>query len=368
MPTQKLSGKLALETVTAIAQAVSEGMYLNEPEVSHQKSAIQHVALILDLNHATIKQRLQRAEELYGLTVDEILRARKLPEDDDLGDGLATLDKHKDANAEYIASSRKKWLRRIPMPLAPFGVAVFGDMHADNKGCDLEQLKTDLYACQASGVRCINIGDTLDNFHWTGKLAPKQAANRMSDEEGLSVARWIIRDSGCIFDAHILGNHDAWAGGPYAHLFQEWARQAYHASKFYDWIVGLTYAWPGGEYRLLAAHDFRGSSYINPLHSLFRRAREDGTFDGYVAGHRHNAADGSFENGFRGKRYDYARVGAYKKWDNYAHRGGFDQQAEGSSCMFVINPLADNLAGRCRVMPSIAEGLEFLEMKKRKYA
>lgn len=367
MPTPPLSAKVARRTVSAVAQAVSEGMYLGEPEAVNQKSAVAEVARRLGLNHRTVKKHLERGEELYGLTVDGILRKRDPDEDDDLGDGLETLDRHAESNAEYISKSRKKWRRIIPVKPEPFGIAVFGDMHSDNKGTDLEQLKSDLFLCAAAGVRCVNIGDTLDNFHWTGKLAAKQAANRMSEKEGLEVARWIIRDSGCIFDAHILGNHDAWAGGPYAALFSEWARQAAHPSRFYDWIVGLTYQWEGGEYSLLAAHDFRGSSYINPLHSLFRRAREDGTFDGYVAGHRHNAADGSFENAYRGKRYDYARVGSYKKWDDYAHRSGFDQQVEGSSAMFVVNPLAEEMSGRCRVLPSISEGLEYLEMKRRNW-
>lgn len=368
MPTPQLSAKIARHTVAAVAQAVSEGMYLEEKEHVGQKSAIMHAADVLRIDHRLVRTHLKRANELYGITVDNVLKQRRSFEDDDLPDGLFILERNKGINSEYITSSHAKWQRRVPMPLAPFGVAVFGDMHADNKGTDLDQLKQDLFLCNAAGVRCINIGDTLDNFHYTGKLARKQARNIMSDDEGLAVARWIIRDSGCVFDAHLLGNHDAWAGGPYAHLFQEWARQAHHPTKFYDWIVGITYAWESGEYRLLAAHDFRGSSYINPLHSLFRRAREDGTFDGYVAGHRHNAAEGSFENGFRGKRYDYARVGSYKKWDSYAHRSGFDQQKEGSSCMFVINPLAEDLSGRCRVLPSISEGLEFLEMKRRNYS
>lgn len=368
MPAKKLSPKVARTTVAAVAQAVSEGMYLNEPEVVHQASAIAHAARILGIDHQSVRRHLNRSEELYGLTVESVLRKRAPDEDDDLGDGLEVLDRHAAANTEYIEKSRKRWRRHIPVRLEPFGIAIFGDMHVDNKGTDLNRLKSDLFLCAAAGVRCINIGDTLDNFHWTGKLASKQASNRMSEKEGLEVARWVVRDSGCIFDAHILGNHDSWAGGPYSALFQEWARHAAHPTRFYDWIVGLTYAWEGGEYNLLAAHDFKGHSIHNPLHGLFRRAKDDGTFDGYVAGHRHNAADGSFENAFRGKRYDYCRVGSYKKWDDYGHVKGFDQQSEGESAMFVINPLADELSGRCRVLPSISEGLEFLEMKRRNYA
>lgn len=367
MPTPQLSRKLAMDTVCAVGEAVERGFYLHEKEDKGQKSAIMEASRTLDISATAVSNRLSRAQERYGLTVERFLArgSATTEEIEDLEDGLGVLKRHSKHNAEYIKKSRTGFIRIVPVRAEPFGVAIFGDMHADNKGTDLEMLKRDLDLAAASGVRSINIGDTLDNFHYTGKLASKAAQNRMSDKEGLALARWIIRDSGVKWDAHILGNHDAWAGSPYAHLFQEWARAA--QSRFYDWIVRMEYHWEGGSWSLLAAHDFKGHSIHNPLHGLFRRAKDDGTADAYAAGHRHNSADGSFENAFRGKRYNYARVGAYKKWDSYAHRGGFDQQTEGASAMFVIDPLATELSSQCRVHPSIAEGLEVLEMKRRNY-
>lgn len=368
MPTPTLSPALAQEAITAVVDAIRDGCYFGERERAGQRSAIEAASEKLGTNHSTIWKRLKRAEELYGFTVEAAMVPEPVKvDDDDLPDGFEVINRAADLNAKEIASAHKKWRRWIRVRKEPFGIAIFGDMHADNKGTDLHRLKSDLALCAASGVRAVNIGDTLDNFHYTGKLSKVQAHNRMSEKEGLAVARWIVRDSGVKFDAHILGNHDAWAGGPYAHLFMEWARQAKHPSKFYDWIVSITYDWGDGQYELLAAHDFKGNSIHNPLHGLFRRAKDDGTADGYAAGHRHTAADGSFENAFRGKRYSFGRVGSYKKWDGHAHRAGFDQQTEGASCMFVINPLSEDLSGRCQVLPSIAEGLEYLDMKRAKY-
>jgi hypothetical protein len=56
------------------------------------------------------------------------------------------------------------------------------------------------------------MGDILDNFHANPKLAAKEAHNRMSISEALSVAQWLIAESGVKWDAHVLGNHDLWIG------------------------------------------------------------------------------------------------------------------------------------------------------------
>ena len=367
MPTPKLSRKLSLEAVHAVAEAVENGFYLHERTENGQMSAKMEAAARLGVCSKTLCNRLRAAEQNYGLIPENFVGNTNADgyEIDELENGLTVLNRHAPINSQYIQKARAGWTRIVPVRKEPFGIAIIGDMHADNKGTDLAMLKRDLTLLAASRVRAINIGDTLDNFHYTGKLASKQAQNRMSDEEGLAVAKWIIRDSGVRWDAHILGNHDAWANLPYAYLFQEWAKSA--GSKFYDWIVKSEYHWEGGSWSLLAAHDFKGHSIHNPLHGLFRRAKDDGTADAYAAGHRHNAADASFENGFRGRRYNYARVGSYKKWDSYAHKGGFDMQVEGAAAMFVIDPLAEELSSQCRVHPSIAEGLEILAMKRKNY-
>jgi hypothetical protein len=358
---------MALEAVLAVAEQVDRGCYLSEKEETGQTSAIEEAAQFLQIDHKTVRRRLEAAEKRYGLNVTSYTGSALAPDElEELGDGLAIINQNAEQNAKYIHKHRTGSTRICPVRAEPFGVAIFGDMHADNKGTDLAKLKRDLRLCATSGVRAVNIGDTLDNFHYTGKLASKQAQNRMTDKDGLAVARYIIRDSGVKWDAHILGNHDAWAGAPYAHLFQEWARQA--KTRFYDWMVRLEYHWDGGQFSLLCAHDFKGNSIHNPLHGLFRRAKDDGTADGYAAGHRHNAADASFENGFRGRRYHFARVGSYKKADTYARNGGFDEQRDGESAMFVIDPLSEDAIGRCRVHPSIEEGLEALTAKRRNYS
>ncbi len=370
MPAPLVSEKAVRATLQVLADLLATGeYYLYQKDEPKQKSARMAAREILGIDHSAINNHINAGANRFNLKPEDFIRGKaEIPDDDELPDGLEILKVHAPVNTKYIAKARTQGTRIIPVRAEPFGVAFFGDMHADNKGCDLEALKRDLDLCAASGVRAVNIGDTLDNFHHTGKLAAKQAANRMSIKEGLGVARWIIRDSGVKFDAHILGNHDAWANTEGAALMQEWARQAKGGpSRFYDWAVKLIYQWEGGSYTILAAHDFKGHSMHNKMHGLFRRAREDGSADCYVAGHRHDAGEAGFEDGFRDKYYRFLRLGSYKKWDDYGNvQKQFPAQKEGESGMVVVNPQAETMSGLGKVCTSIGEGLEHLQMLRKR--
>ena len=247
--------------------------------------------------------------------------------------------------------------RMFIVPKAPFGVVFFGDAHLDNKGCDLAGLERDIEATRASNLRAVNIGDVTDNFHMNAKLAAKQAQNRVSEKEGLALARWFIRDSGVAWDAHIEGNHDAWGGTAHTTLFRQWAGR----TPVFSWMGRLIYNWGDGQVSILAAHDFKGHSQYNPLHALAKRALEDGQDDVYVAGHRHNAAEGGWENGFRNRHYRFLRVGGYKRVDEYAYAKGFSEQTEGASAVVIVDPFAATKSGRIRTVLDVAEGAEIVQ-------
>jgi len=275
------------------------------------------------------------------------------------------LEQSAEANASYIQSQKRRWIRVVPVRKECFAIACIGDPHLDNKGANLARLKADLDLLAATGIRAINMGDLVDNFAHAGRLAKVQANNRVSIKEALAMARWFIRDSGVRFDAHLIGNHDAWAGLEYQTMLNQWCAEA--QSRVYDWIVRLVYQWEDGSFSILAAHDFKGHSIHNPLHGLMRRATEDGQDDVYVAGHRHNSAEGGFENGFRGKTYRFIRVKGYKDWDGHAHRNGFPQQESGASCLLVVDPFASDV-NRVRTYMDLAEGVEALNYLKSRYA
>jgi len=362
MPTPKLSETQLRATLQRAALYENHpDYYWDEKERSDQRSAFQALAADVGTSHSAIRHQLSEALRRFGWTPADFANDLKpaAEELDDIPDGYAVLQQAKGANTEYIDRARKRWRRVFPVRPEPFAIAFVGDPHIDNKGCDLAALEDDLAAIRASRMRAVNMGDILDNFHKTTKLAAKQANNRVSASQGLALARWFIRDSGVNWDAHVVGNHDSWVGPEGLALLREWGYQA--QSRFYDWVAELTYTWDGGSYTVLAAHDFKGSSIYNPLHGNMKRALEDGTADLYVSAHRHNAAQFGAENGFRGRRYEHLRVAGYKRWDEYAHTKGFGQQVEGATGVAVIDPLSETMGGRCRTFLSVTEAPGYLQ-------
>ena len=372
MPTPRISQAEAQRALSEVVRLVKAGTHrCGEVGDSTLPSAVTEAARQMGRSEGWVRRRIESLPR-WGMSVEAALEFKSdVIEDDDLGDGLSVILGHMGKNDEYITGSRRGTTRRIIVRPEPFAIAFLGDPHIDNKGTDLKGLYRDVEALRASGTRAVNVGDILDFFQHRGKLAEKQAHNRMTVKEGMSAARWLVRDSGVRWDAHILGNHDAWAGSNFASLMAEWARAAKHPSRIYDWMVRLVYAWgdgPGEQFSTLVAHDFKGHSIYNPLHGLFRRALEDGADDLYVAGHRHTAAEGSFENGFRGKQYTFLRVKGYKQWDDYAYQRGFPMQEEGAAALAVINPLSESKSGRCRTFPNILDGLEYLNSLRMSHA
>ncbi|MEL6362373.1 MAG: hypothetical protein AAFR21_14950 [Pseudomonadota bacterium] len=348
--------------VAAAAKYVrNENAYFGEKENPKQFSGLNAAAKDLDTNVGTLQGILSAASTIYGLTPHNYAPPQSSYDPTmDLPDPEEVLKRHGPVNTSYIQNFKRQMTQIIPVSPEPFAVAFVGDPHLDNKGTDLEALQKDLNFIRGTGMRAVNMGDVLDNFHHTGKLSKKQAQNGVSEDEGLSLAKWFL--TSLRWDAHILGNHDKWAGGPYAHLFTEWSKPA----PLFDWYVRLQYTWEGGQYIVDVAHDFKGNSMNNPTHAQARRAKEDGVADAYVAAHRHEAADASFENGFRGKKYRFMRVAGYKKADSYGNREkGYAMQAEGSSGVLVIDPQSESMDGMCRTFMDLGDAARYYQMLKR---
>ena len=360
MPTQRVSEGVIRNTMRIIASLLATGeYYIGEKTRPKQKSAVMAAAEQLGIGHAAVLGHLAAGATRFRWTPEDFLTGgSEIPDEGDIPDGLSVINRVAPLTERHIASAKRKWRRIIPVRPEPFGIAFVGDPHLDNKGCNLSKLRSDMEIIRASRLRAVQMGDVLDNFHARGKLAEKQADNFMTRKEGLGAARWLARDCGFDWDAFILGNHDKWLGPQGELLFSEWL----NPNRVFDWMAELTYVWEGGQFCVLAAHDFKGHSIHNPLHGNFRRAMEDGTADLYVSAHRHNAAKGGFENGHRGKHYHHLRVKGYKEADGYAKRGGFAEQSEGHSGVAVIDPLSGTQDGICRLFYDLADGAEYLQM------
>ena len=371
MPQKLLSTQDLIEAVAAVARfkerGYETGLSPNESKGNKPISAVVAAANDIGMNADTLNSRLKVARDRLGLTPDNI-NALPVPQvDDDRPHPLDLLDRHRKLNAEYIQKKRTKPHVFLVKP-EPMCIGLIGDPHLSNAGANLDALKADMELLARTGTRAIGMGDILDNFHANTKLAAKEAQNRVSIQEGLSLAKWFIAESGVKWDAHVLGNHDLWIGVEGVALLAEWVRQA--RSRLYDWNARLIYKWgdaPHERITVAASHDFKGSSIYNPLHGNAKMALFDGTADVYIAAHRHNHADSKLPNGYRGKTYQLIRVRGYKDYDSYsAGRAQFPDHdgMEGRSAALVINPLSQTHDGRQRVFMDLSEGIEYANMLK----
>jgi hypothetical protein len=373
VPAKPLTTSQLIEAVEAVARFKARGFKtdLAHGDPGQERGAIPAAAEEIGIAAPTLWHRLREAERRLGLTTENIGDLAPINSHEDRPDPLSVLDRHTRANLEYIAKRRLKPAMFMVRP-EPFAVAFMGDPHLSNAGCNLDALQRDCGLLRQTGTRAIQMGDILDNFHANPKMAAKEAHNRMSISEALSVAQWLIAESGVKWDAHVLGNHDLWIGPEGVELLKEWVRRA--KSRMFDWNARLIYRWGDGandQHVIAASHDFKGSSIYNPLHGNVRMAQDDGTADTYVAAHRHNHADAKVPNGWRQKTYQLVRVRGYKDWDSYsAGRAQFADfhGMEGRSALLVVNPLAQSHDGRQRAFMDVAEGLEYLAMLKARAA
>lgn len=375
MPQAPLTKEELIRAVEAVRKWEARGYAIAPGRSVTTKEGIQSApaaaAEELGLDPMTVRHRLKEAERRLGITPENI--GDYMPPDahDDRPNPISILSRHTQVNLEYIANRRLKPAVFMVRP-EPFAVAFMGDPHLSNAGCNLAALQADLELLRQTGTRAVQMGDILDNFHANAKLAAKEAHNRMSIAEALSLAQWLVAECGVKWDAHVLGNHDMWIGPEGVELLKEWVRRA--KSRMFDWNARLIYRWGDGQkdqHVIAASHDFKGSSIYNPTHGNNRMALEDGTADTYVAAHRHNHAEAKVPNGWRGKTYQLVRVRGYKDFDSYsAGRAQFADfhGMEGRSAVLVINPLAQTHDGRQRVFMDVAEGVEYVQMLRSRAA
>jgi calcineurin-like phosphoesterase family protein len=230
---------------------------------------------------------------------------------------------------EKEARHKQKRGWRIDMPDdGPYGLMVFGDPHVDDDGCDIEHLAYCLeWANSRDRVHAVNVGDLTNN--WVGRLGRLYAHQHTTDDEGEELMRWLVSAAPWLWI--ILGNHDKW--GPLAGAI---CRDAdvlgvSHGAKFHIW---------SGEncVKVDCRHTHKGHSQYTPNFAQVKQNYRGSDCDVIIAGHTHTSAVTQIRNGVADQISLCIRVGAFKRYDEYADQLGFDDESLGPAALVVIRP------------------------------
>lgn len=259
------------------------------------------------------------------------------------------------------AAADRKWMRFKMRGKEPFALVFVGDPHMGDNGANMRLFRRHIDLIQQTPrVWGVGMGDYTN--HWAGRLAekiyPHQEITRTQERR---LIEWLVKrekSSGeSIWWMMILGNHDVWGTDGAALLsFMSTGR---HITE--DWEVCFVIECGGVEYKIRAAHNFKGTSIYNPLHGPLRKSIFTG-FDAdlYIAGDRHHWALMHLEDEQnKGSVAWIARARGYKFLDPHAIHGGFGSQEYGASICAVFNPDAGDI-GKLQCFADVEDGLNYL--------
>lgn len=256
------------------------------------------------------------------------------------------------------AAEARKWFTIQIHEEKPYGIIWFGDPHIDDSGCNLPLLRRHLEVAKQPGIYGGNIGDTTNNWPWTGRLARLWAESEVSDKTAKKMAEWFMFDAGVRWLVWLIGNHDEWNGG--ADFYK---RLGASYVPVIDWAAQFTIAHASGATtRIDAAHGRKGSSIYNPAHGTLRAAKFGEEADMFVTGHIHSFQSTEFEDADRQHKTWLLQARGYKFHDHYAKTGGFAEYQHGASILSVIDPATGRVL-QCFSDPE--EGADYLEYKRR---
>lgn len=239
----------------------------------------------------------------------------------------------------------------------PYALLAVGDPHVDDPGCDIEHLSYVLHeVARQEGVMPINVGDLTNN--WVGTLQRLYAHQTATDDEAIDLMRWML--TVCPWAWVVLGNHDKW--GPIATML---CRE-----------YGITYVSHGGQFKVKAPdgrtlvvdcrHTHRGNSQYNPSHGQLKMAYRGSKADIIIGGHTHTGAHTLIRNGVADQIAHAVRIGAFKKYDEYADALGLPDESLGPAILFVVDPANDHPVGWITPFYDLEAGLEYLAWKRGK--
>ena len=275
-------------------------------------------------------------------------------EDEPIDEILARFRKAHERKEKAIAA--RNWFPIKVKEEKPYGVLWFGDPHL-GPNCDWKTLERDIAIARQDGVYGGNIGDTTDNWPWTGRMARLWAESDISSKTERRLATWFMFEAGVKWLLWLAGNHDEWNGGTEFYKMLG----ASHVPVM-DWRAQFTLVHKNGsETKVDAAHGRKGTSIYNPTHGTLRDAKFGEDADLFITGHTHNYGLFDIEFAERKRRTWLAQISGYKIGGLYEAKGGYGQSRHGSSMLAVVDPAT----GKVQCFGDAEEGADYLRFKRK---
>ncbi len=261
----------------------------------------------------------------------------------------------------YDGKRKKKHIRDIGVNIkGPIAITHFGDPHVDDDGCNWPKLLRCVeVVSQTPGMFAGNIGDTTNN--WVGRLQRLWAHQSTTLDEAVRLGHWLFHSVPWLYC--VLGNHDKWNNG--AQLLHYLTKGARIAAFCHNTArINLTFP-KGNPIRIVARHDFKGSSIWNRAHGPMRESKLNPWGDIYISGHRHIWVS-HHEEGTDGKPRWSLIVRGFKYHDEYAEDCGFYEHEHGEACTTIIDPTNPSPMERIKVVWDVDEAADMLNWKRAK--
>jgi hypothetical protein len=308
----------------------------------------------------TTAQKIQVENDIsQGREPLQIIRAPSLPQSDlPLPDLIKHLTKRAELKiAHYDA---RRWIECPVLVDGPIGLAMIGDPHVDDDGCDWPTLNEHLDIFDKHPhILTAGLGDYSNN--WVGRLAHLYADQGTTAKQAWQLVGWLIGRLRPFL--LIKGNHDLWSGpgDPLDFMTTPGTITS-------EWQARISLKFPNGaECRIISAHDFPGHSMWNDLHANQRKAKMSGARAHiYVAGHRHTWGCAEHEDPESNHVYWLARARGYKVIDSYAEQKGYLSQRHGHTITAIIDPDKFGTPGFVHCFSDLRDAADYLKWKRQR--
>lgn len=289
----------------------------------------------------------------------------KLPSE--VRDFQELLADRKRATRRRLTADSARELIEIQLDISgPFAIAMIGDPHIDNPGCNLELLmKHTETIVGAEGMFAICVGDVQDN--WIGRLSRLWATQGISAAESQVLVNGWLTTLAPKLIALCAGNHDVWAESMSGMGPLDWIRAGGAVMERHGVRMRLSTR-DRQQVTINMRHDFPGRSQYNAAHGPNKSLMFGFRDDVAVAGHTHEFGRGVRLDPATRKPMHAIRLGSYKHADEYARQLGMLDNNVTECSVLMVDPGEIDLRHRTWVEDNPFRAARMLNMLRNSWS